>query len=89
MRSLDQIEIQCFKNASQLCMLDLVYAMIVGCASNCVEKYEYIKLDVIEKAFLMTRYETLMALIGWRIKANRLLWKHIVPQRYSFNHHTK
>ena len=45
MRSLDQIEIQCFKSASQLCMLDLVKEMIVGCASNCVDKYEYIKLD--------------------------------------------
>ena len=63
--------------------------MIVGCASNCVEKYEYIKLDLIEKAFLMKRYETLMTLIGWRMIANWLLWKHIVPQQYSFNHHTK
>ena len=86
---LDQIEVQGFKSASQLCMLDLVYEMIVGCASNCVDKYRYIKHDVIEKAFLMTRYETLMTLIGWRIIANRSLWKHIVPLQYSVNHHTK
>ena len=63
--------------------------MMVGCASNCVDKYEYIKLDVIEKAFLMNRYETLMTLIGYCIIANQLLWKHIVPQQYSFSHHIK
>ena len=29
MRSLDQIKIQCFKSASHLCMLDLVYEMMI------------------------------------------------------------
>ena len=40
MRSPDQIKIQCFKNASQLCMLDLVYEnsmMIMGHAPNCFD----------------------------------------------------
>ena len=38
MRPLDQIKIQCFKSASHLCMLDLVYEMmIVERAQNYVD----------------------------------------------------
>ena len=38
MRLPDLIKIQCFKNASQLCMLDLFYErMIVGRAPNCFD----------------------------------------------------
>ena len=34
----DLIKIQCFKSASQLCMLDLVYEMmIMGRAPNCFD----------------------------------------------------
>ena len=38
MRLPDLIKIQCFKSASQLCMLDLVYEMmIMGRAPNCFD----------------------------------------------------
>ena len=48
MSSPDLINIQFFKSASQLCMLELVYEMmIMGYAPNCFDKYEYIKLDVV------------------------------------------
>ena len=43
----------------------------------------------IEKVLLLTRYETLMSLIGYCIIANQLWCKHIVPQKCSFSRHAK
>ena len=48
MRLPELIKIQCFKNASQLYMLDQVFEMIImGGLPNCIDWYEYIKLYVI------------------------------------------
>ena len=72
MRLLDLIKVQCFKSASQLCMLDLVFEMMItGCTPNYMDMYENIKLDVmtntLKKVLLLTHYETLT--IGYCIIA--------------------
>ena len=78
---------ECFKSASQLCMLDLVYDNDdYGTRTKLFwlvwvhQRLTWRHAKHIVKALSLTRYETLLSLIGYFIIANQLWCKRIVPK---------
>ena len=72
------------QNSRQLGNLNLP---IVGRWSNCIDKYENIKIDVMSSTLKMFYRWLTMTLIGYCIIANQLWCKHVVYQYYRFGHH--